>query len=115
MRYYLGNAIKRGWNVTKSSILSKRIMLGVIGWDYVGRSWVNFNWDIPKKDRQYGYIATNEHGERILIGKTMQEAEEFCFRKYKEFYDNNPQEQDWLPDPYNRKKAVSKIVIVQTE
>ena len=113
MRYYLGNAIRRGWNVTKSTILTKRIMLGVIGWGYVGKSWVDFNWEIPKKDR--GYIAIKPNGERILIGNTMQEAEEFCFNKYKEFYDNNPQERDWLPDPYNRKKVKSEVIIVETD
>ena len=113
MRYF--NTIKRGGYVNKNTILSKRIMLGVVGWRYIGKTWVNLDWDIPKKDRIYGYCAFSPNGERTLIGKTMQDAEEFCFNKYKEFYDTHPEERDWLPDPYNRKKAVSKVIIIKTE
>ena len=110
MRYY--NIIKRGGYVTKSSILTKRIMLGVIGWQYTGKCCVDTGF--PKKDRPWGFCARNENGERVLIGKTIQEAEEFCFKKYKEFYDTHSEERDWLPDPYNRKKVKSKIVVVKT-
>ena len=114
MRYF-SNQIKRNGYVRKNTILTKRIMLGVIGWYYIGKGWINFDWDIPKKDRQWGFMAINEHKERVLIGKTMKEAEEFCLNKYKEFYDNNPQEQDWLPDPYVRKKVKSEIIIIREE
>ena len=103
MRYY--GKIKRGDYVTKSTILTKQIMLGVIGWRYTGKSFLPFDLDIPR----------NENNERVNIGKTMQEAESFCLRKYIEFYEMHPEEHDWLPDPYNRKKVKSEIIIIKKE
>ena len=108
MRFYW--EINRGSFVTKSTILTKRIMLGVIGWQYTGKSCVNRQ---PfKKDGVWKYTARNRNGERIVIGNTMQEAEEFCLKAYKRHYDSHPEDHDWLPDPYKRKKVVSKVVII---
>lgn len=105
------NKITRGSYVTKSSILTKRIMLGVIGWQYTGKSCVDYQ--IPRKNSKWRYVARDTNRNRVVIGNTMKEAEEFCLRMYKEFYDTHPEEQDWLPDPYNRKKAISKVIIVK--
>ena len=109
MRYF--GTIKRGQYVTKSSILTKQIMLGVIGWQYTGKSCVEHK--VPRKNSKWKYVARDLNGERVVIGETMQEAEEFCLNKYKEFYDTHPEERDWLPDPYNRKKAISKVIIIK--
>ena len=111
MKYYW--QITRSSFVTKSTILTKRIMLGVVGWRYLGKSWVEF--PVNRKTTQWKYIAFNPKGERIVIGNTMQEAEEFYLKAYKEYYDTHPEEHDWLPDPYNRKKSISKIIMVQTK
>lgn len=113
MRYY--GKIKRGDYVTKSTILTKQIMLGVIGWRYTGKSFLPFDLDIPKSERKGCFVARNENNERVNIGKTMQEAESFCLRKYIEFYETHPEEHDWLPDPYNRKKVKSEIIIIKKE
>ena len=78
--------LERGNYVTKNTILTKRIMLGVLGWRYLGRSYLPFKCGIPKKERHSCIVAFNENNERVNIGKTMQEAEAFCLKKYKEFY-----------------------------
>lgn len=108
MRFYW--TITRGSFVTKSTVLTKRIMLGVVGWRYLGKSWIEF--PANRKTTQWKYIAFNSNGERIVIGNTMQEAEEFCLKMYKEYYDTHPEDYDWLPNPYKRKKVVSKIVVI---
>lgn len=107
--------INRYCGVRKGTVLTKQIMLGVIGWKYIGKSFMPFDLEIPKKERFSCYVARNENNERVFIGKTMQEAEVFCLNKYKKFYDEHPEERDWLPNPYNRKKVVSKVVIVTGE
>ena len=111
MRYY--GTIKRGDHVTKNTILTKQIMLGVIGWRYTGKSFMPFDLDIPRSERHGCFVARNELNERVEIGKTMQEAEAFCLQKYIEFYETHPEERDWLPNPYERKKVKSEIVIVK--
>ena len=105
--------IKRGSYITKNTILTKQIMLGVIGWRYCGKSFIPFDLDLPKSERHGCFVAFNENNERVNIGKTMQEAEAFCLQKYIEFYETHPQEHDWLPNPYERKKVKSEIVIVK--
>lgn len=102
----------RGCGITKSTILTKKIMLGVAGWKYVGKGCSYEDFDKPKKERRYGYMVYTPSGKRILATTTREEIDDFCMRIYKEFYENHPEEQDWLPDPYNRKKVVSKIVTV---
>lgn len=113
MRYH--GKIKRGHYVTKNTILTKRIMLGVVGWAYIGKSYLPFDIGIPKQDRKGCFVARNESGERVNIGETMQEAEAFCLQKYKEYYDTHPEDKDWLPNPYNRKKVKSEVIIIKTE
>lgn len=106
--------IKRGSYVTKNTILTKQIMLGAIGWRYGGKCFFPLDFSIPKNKRNYCFVATNENGELVEIGKTMQEAEAFCLQKYIEFYETHPEERDWLPNPYERKKVKSEIIIVKT-
>lgn len=99
----------RGYRVYKNRILTKPIMLCVCGWTY---GWVGYN---PHDQREYGHWARNEKGELIIIGKTMKEADEFCFKKYTEYYDSHPEEHKHLPDPRKRKKVVSKIVTIECD
>lgn len=110
MRYY--GKIKRG-DITKNTILTKQIMLGVVGWRYIGKTYMLYYLDIPKKEKRSCFAAWNENNERVEIGKTMKEAETFCLNKYIEFYETHPEERDWLPNPYERKKVKSEIVIVK--
>lgn len=109
MRYYW--QITRGSFVTKSTILTKRIMLGVIGWQYTGKACIDYQ--VPHKNSKWKYVARNRQGDRVVIGDTMQEAEEFCLKAYREYYDTHPEDHDWLPNPYKRKKVVSKVVVVE--
>lgn len=99
----------RGCGITKNTVLTKQIMFGVVGWQYIGKSWVEF--PIRGKITKWKYIAYNSKGER----DTMKAADEFCLKMYKEFYESHPEEHDWLPDPYNRKKIVSKVIVVQED
>ena len=101
--------------VTKNTILTKKIMLGVVGWTYMGKSYLPFGIHVPREDRKGCYVARNERGEKVNIGETMQEAEEFCLQKYKEFYNQHPEMQEKFPNPYNRKKVKSEIIIVREE
>lgn len=107
--------IRRGSYVTKNTILTKQIMLGAIGWRYVGKCFLSFDFSIPKCKRYSCFVAINEKNERVDIGKTMQEAEAFCLQKYIEFYETHPEERDWLPNPYERRKVKSEIIIVKNK
>lgn len=111
MKLYVRGSLKT-YRISKNTILSKPIMLAVIGWRY---GWKGYNPDDnwkSKESKQCGYWAINERAEKVLIGKTMKEADSFCFEKYKEYYYSHHEEQEYLPDPRKRKKVVSKIVTI---
>lgn len=107
------NRKTRGCGITKSTILTKKIMLNVAGWRYGSKSCPYEDFDKPKKDRRYGYMVYTPEGKRILAATTKDGIDNFCMKIYKDFYDSHPEEHDWLPDPYNRKKIVSKVVTVK--
>lgn len=107
--------LSRHCGVSKGTVLTKPLMLTACGWSYIGKSYFLPEYDKPKKDRNYGYMAFNNNGERVYIGKTMQEAFEFCLHMYKEYYESHPEDHDWLPDPYNRKVVVSKTIMIKED
>ena len=105
--------ISRGCGVTKNTVLTKKIMLNVAGWGYIGRCFPYEDFNKPNKERRWGYMVYNPKGERVLAATTKQGIDDFCLGIYKDFYENHPEEQDWLPNPYRRKKIVSKIITVE--
>lgn len=95
------NRKTRGCGITKSTILTKKIMLNVAGWKYGGKGCPYEDFDKPSNKRRYGYMVYAPNGERILAATTRNGIDDFCMKIYKEFYNTHPEEHDWLPDPYN--------------